>query len=94
MNNINGKRLGLTLGSFAAFLHLVWVVLVALKWAQPLSDFVHRMHFMNNTMTLMPFELGRGILLIVIAFIMGNIIGNLFAYFWNKMGKHASKPSN
>ncbi len=89
MNNINGKRLGLTLGTFAAFLHLVWVLLVAFNWAQAFSDFVHMMHFIDHPMTILPFSFGRAILLIIIAFIVGNVIGNLFAFFWNKMSKYA-----
>ncbi len=84
---MNGKKFGLVLGSFAAFVHLVWAVLVALNWAQPLSDFVHRMHFLNNTMSVMPFDFGRALLLIVIAFVMGNVVGNIFAFFWNKINK-------
>jgi hypothetical protein len=84
---LNGKKLGLTLGSFAAFIHLVWSVLVGLGWAQPFMDFARKMHSMSNPTTILPFDLGRSILLIVIAFIMGNIMGNIFAYFWNKFHK-------
>ena len=82
---MNRKKLGLALGSFAALLHLVWVLLIALGWAQPLMDFVYKMHSMNNPFTVMPFDLWRSIGLIVIAFIMGNVIGNVFALVWNKV---------
>ena len=84
---LNRKKVGLALGSFAAFLHFVWVVLLGLNIAAPLMDFVYRMHGMANPYMLLPFDLGRSVLLIVIAFIMGNIIGNVFAFFWNKFHK-------
>ena len=87
MNQINTKKLGLTLGSFVAFIHLVWVILLWLGIAQPLMDFAYRMHSMPNPYALLPFNLGNSILLIIIAFIMGNIIGNIFGFFWNKFYK-------
>ena len=86
---LNGKKAGLALGSFAAFMHLVWVVLVALNWAQPWLDFVHRMHFISDSHMVMPFDLMRAVELIVLAFIMGNIFGNILAFFWNKFHKTA-----
>ncbi len=84
---LNGKKLGLALGSFAAFIHLVWVILVALNWAQPWINFVYKMHSINNPFMILPFDLTRSVLLIFIAFIMGNIIGNIFALFWNRFHK-------
>ena len=84
-NRRGAKKLGLALGSFAALVHIVWVVLIALGWAQPLMDFVYKMHSMNNPFTVAPFDLGRSVGLIVIAFLMGNIIGNVFALVWNKV---------
>ena len=84
---MNGKNFGLVLGSFAALWHLVWVILIALNWAQPLMDFVYKMHSLNNPLVVMQFDLMRSIGLIVIAFIMGNIVGNVFAIVWNKVHK-------
>lgn len=84
---LNGKKVGLALGSFAAFLHVIWAILVALNWAEPLLDFVYRMHFLQNPFTFMPFDLGRSLLLIILAFIIGNIMGNLFSFFWNRVNK-------
>ena len=84
---MNQRKTGLALGTFAAFVHVVWVFLVALGWAEPWINFVYRMHFINNTFTIMSFDLGRGIGVIVIAFIMGNIVGNIFAFVWNKIHK-------
>ncbi len=81
---MNRIKTGLALGTFAAFGHLVWVILVALKWAQPLSSFVHHMHFLGNTMVFLPFNFGRAIVLIIIAFAMAFIGGFIFATIWNR----------
>ena len=84
---MNGKKVGLILGSFAALIHLVWVLLIALGWAQPFMDFVYRMHSLNNPYMVMQFDLMRSVGLIIIAFIMGNIVGNVLAMLWNKFHK-------
>ena len=84
---MNKRKMGLVLGSFAALMHLAWVVLIAFGWAQPLMDFVYKMHSLNNPFTVMQFDFMRAIGLIVIAFIMGNIVGNVFAMVWNKIHK-------
>ena len=75
------------MGSFAALWHIVWVILIALGWAQPLMDFVYKMHSLNNPLIVMPFDLIRSIGLVVIAFIVGNVVGNVFAMLWNKFHK-------
>jgi len=84
---MNGHKLGLTLGTFSALIHALWSILVAIGWAQPLSDFIHWLHFLGNTMTILPFNFGQAILLIVIAFIAGYALGGVFALLWNKFHK-------
>ena len=84
---MNHKKVGLVLGSFAALVHLVWSLLIAFGWAQPWLDFVYKMHSLNNPFTVASFDLTRSIELVVIAFIMGNIVGNVFAFVWNKFHK-------
>lgn len=84
---MNQHKTGLVLGSFAAFWHLVWVVLVAFGWAQPLMDFIYRMHSLTNPNMVAPFDLMRSVWLIIIAFCVGYVAGNVFAFFWNKIQK-------
>ena len=84
---MDGKKLGLVLGSFAALVHFVWVILIALNWAQPLMGFTYSMHFLNNPFMVMPFDFARSVELVVLTFIIGNIAGNIFAGLWNEFNK-------
>ena len=81
---MSGKKLGLTLGSFLALIHLIWVALIAVGLAQPLMDFVYRMHSLNNPFTVMPFDIGYAVGLVVLTFVMGNVVGHIFAFVWHK----------
>ena len=78
----NKNRLGLTLGIFFAFLHFVWALCVALGIAQMYLDWIFPMHFIGNIFSIMDFNIGNAILLIVIAFIGGYICGWLVAWVY------------
>jgi hypothetical protein len=82
---MNKHKMGLVLGSFVAFVHIVWSVLIAFGWAQPWMDFVLRMHSLNNPYFLLPFDLTRSLGLIILTFLVGYILGNIFAMIWNKL---------
>jgi len=80
---MNGHKLGLTLGSFAGLVHLVWVILVALGIAQPLADWTHKMHFLESSYAVMPFSAGGAIGLVLLALVVGYIVGRILAAIWN-----------
>ncbi len=84
---MNKKKTALVLGSFAGLVHLVWSVAIALGWAQPWMNFVYRMHSLNNPFMVMPFDLGRSVGLIVITFVVGSVVGYIFATLWNHFNK-------
>ena len=84
---MNSHKIGLVVGSFAGFMHLVWSLLVAFGWAQGLLDFIYHLHSLSSPFTVMPFDLGRSALLIIVTFCIGYIIGNIFAFFWKKLHK-------
>ncbi len=84
---MNSHKIGLVVGSFAGFMHLVWSLLVAFGLAQGLLDFIYRLHSLANPFTVMPFDLGRSVALVAVTFIVGYIVGNIFAFFWNKLHK-------
>ncbi|HEY4508975.1 MAG TPA: hypothetical protein VJC13_01680 [Candidatus Paceibacterota bacterium] len=77
----------MTLGAFAGLVHLVWEVMIALGWAQGYLDFVLSMHSLNNPYTVQAFNLGRGIMLVVIACVMGYVVGSVFAVIYNRVHK-------
>ena len=45
MQKLNGKKVGLVLGSFAAAVHAIWAAIVGLGWGQAYLDFIFQSHF-------------------------------------------------
>ncbi len=84
---IQRKKFALVLASFVALGHFVWVILVGLGWAQPLMNFVYRLHFMENPHMIDPFNLGRAIELILLATAVAYVAGIVFATIWNSVYK-------
>ncbi|MBI4155603.1 MAG: hypothetical protein HY507_00005, partial [Candidatus Zambryskibacteria bacterium] len=84
---MNRHKVGLALGAFAGLVHIVWEFLIFLGWAQPLMDFVTNLHSLNNLYTVEPFNLGQAVGLIVLASIVGYIVGFVFATIFNKFHK-------
>ena len=84
---MNKNKVALALGSLMALFHLVWGLFIAFGWAQSMLDFVYNLHSLNNPFTVMPFDLMRTVGLIVFTFIMGYILGYVFAILWNKFHK-------
>ncbi len=80
---LNKNHVGLTLGAFFAFFHLVWLVLVVMGVAKKLLDWVLSLHQMTWSYTVNPFDLGKGIMLLIITFIAGYILGWVLAAIWN-----------
>lgn len=82
---LNVKKTALTLGSFAAFVHLVWAVLVAVGVGQGLVNWKLNMHFLSAPYTVLPFDIVNAVLLIVLAFVGGAVFGAILATLWNSM---------
>ena len=87
MNKLNRNKVGLVLGSFAALMHVIWSVLVALNWAQPFQDFVFEMHFLINPNLVLPFDWATSIELVALASIVGYAVGFVFSTVWNHFNK-------
>ena len=76
-------KTGFVVGAVLGGMHLGWSVLVALKWAQPVADFVFWMHFIKPVYVIENFEIARAAVLIVVTAAIGFLIGALFALIWN-----------
>lgn len=84
MQKLNPSKVGLTLGSLIGLVHLVWSILVALGWAQGLVNFISWAHMMQEPLAMVaPFNAGTAVLLVVITFIVGYVLGTVFALIWN-----------
>lgn len=84
---LNQHKTGLALGALLGLWHLLWALLVAIGWAQPLMDFMFRIHFVQLSHSIAPFGFGRAVLLVFIAFVVGYIVGSVFAALWNWLHK-------
>ncbi|MDO8452773.1 MAG: hypothetical protein Q7S79_03410 [bacterium] len=84
---LNPHKTGLALGAFAGLMHVVWSLAVATGFAKVWLDFVLSIHFLDNPYTILEFNLGQALLLVVVASVVGYAVGNLFALVWNKVQK-------
>lgn len=80
-------KAGLVLGAVIGGWHLCWSMLVALKWAQPVIDFVFWMHFTKPIYVIEPFEIARAAILLIVTAGVGFLIGSVFALVWNALHK-------
>lgn len=80
---------GLSLASF----HVIWILLVAVGWAQALMDFIFKLHMLNSPFQVQPFELSLAIGLIAMTFTIGFICGVIFYFIKNSLsGNYSSLP--
>ena len=87
LEELNKNKIGLILGFLFAIIHFVWSVFVAVfpSGLQSFLDWIFKLHFLNSIYTLTTFNFVNAILLIVVTFVVGYIIGWVFAALWNKM---------
>ena len=87
MHKLNQHRTGVALGSFVAFVHLVWSILLGFGWAQGLLSFIMGLHGISIPYTFTDFSFGTAVALIVVTFIVGYVVGFVFSWIWNKVQK-------
>lgn len=87
MEKLSKAKTGLALGLFLAVVHAAWAILVALGVAQGLIDWVTEMHMMDNPYIVFDFSLGAAIGLLVLTFVIGYVLGWVFAALWNSLRK-------
>lgn len=78
--------LALTLGLFAAVVHFIWLILVATNVAKPMMDWVLQMHHIQFDYTVMPINYVDGLILVVLTFVVGYVLGTILAGFWCLFG--------
>jgi len=77
--NIVKYKVGLAVGAFVALCHLMWLVLVVTGVAQPLMDWILRIHSLNNPFMVQPIDWINSIILLVVTFIVGFVVGWILA---------------
>jgi len=84
---LDPSKMALTLGVLIGGLHLGWSILVALGLAQPLLDFIFSIHMLANPYQVTGFDVTKAGILVVITFMVGYVVGYIFANVWNKVHK-------
>ena len=80
---ISSWRTGFALGAFLGLSHLIWAAVVAFGTAQQLIDFLLRIHFMEMTVHVIPFDPALAGTLVVATSVIGFLVGAAFAAIWN-----------
>lgn len=81
--NVVGLWTGIVIGSC----HALWSALVALGWAQGLIDWIFGLHFILPIFTVIEFKFTTALVLTILTFAVGYIVGYLSTILWNKLAK-------
>lgn len=81
----NPNKVGLVVGTLIAGWHLLWALLVLLRWAQPIIDFIFWAHMIQPIYVIKPFSISASLTLIVITTVVGYAFGFAGALVWNKL---------
>lgn len=79
---VNPHSMGIVFGGFLAIWHAFWAVLVAVGLAQPLLDWVFRLHFLSNPYTVGLFDMGTAATLVIVTSLVGYTAGWVFGSLW------------
>jgi hypothetical protein len=66
-------------------MHLLWALLVASGWAQPLMDLVFWLHFIRPVLVIEEFDPLRAAGLVLFTAAVGYAVGCAFALLWNHL---------
>ena len=90
----NKHKLGLLFGTFLGVWHFAWAWLVLSGMAQWLLDWVFRLHFIQPAYTILPFNLGVAVALILVTSLTGYLSGWVLGAIWNWLRLDASSRNS
>lgn len=61
-----------------SILHLAWVLIVATGWAQPIIDYIFKIHMLSSPFVVQPFSFSFSAQLLAITFGVGCFYGIVF----------------
>jgi len=73
-------------GVFLAVWHALWASLVWLGAAQPLIDFIFRLHMITPPYKIDTFNLGTAAALVAVTAGIGYVVGCVVGFIWNRLG--------
>jgi hypothetical protein len=87
MNTLQPNRTGLVFAVLLGGWHLLWSLLVAVGWAQPLVDFIFKIHFIKPVIVIEQFSIHLALLLVLLTAAIGYVAGWIVALLWNQLHK-------
>ncbi len=85
MNHLNPVRTGLALGAIISGLHILWSLVVLVGLGQAWVDFVTWAHMIHASYVVGQFDIGAALTVIILAAIIGFVVGFAFATVWNRI---------
>lgn len=85
MSYIRPSKIGLMFAVLLGSWHMAWVLLVMVGWAQPLIDFIFRLHFVRPVYVIEEFNPGLAVALIAVTASIGYVMGWMAGVLWNKL---------
>jgi hypothetical protein len=79
------NRVGLVVGTLIGGWHLFWSILVLVRWARPIIDFIFWAHMIQPVYIIKAFNPLPAITLIVVTSVVGYIFGFIGGLIWNKL---------
>lgn len=79
------NKIALAVGLFAASLHAIWALAVAIGVGQMYLDWILPLHFISNLYVVMGFNLLNALFLVIMAFLGGYVAALLFIWFLKVM---------
>lgn len=87
MQKLNQNHVGTALGSTFALAGAVWAIIVAIGSAGAFLRFAMALHFISGPYVIAPFSLGIAVMLVIVAFLAGYILGWVFSAIYNSIKK-------
>jgi len=87
MKKIHPHDVGLILGATVSVMHVVWSLVVFFGLANLYLDFIFSLHFLSNPFVVQPFDWGKAVMLWVITFVAGYLVGWVSGVIWNLLLK-------
>ena len=84
---IHPHTVGLIVGTTVSFMHIVWSLIVMLGLANVYLDFIFSLHFVSNPFVVQSFDWGKAVMLWIITFVAGYLVGWVSGVIWNTLLK-------
>ena len=82
---INTNKVGLVFAVILGGAHVLWALFVLLGWGQPVVNFVFWAHMMQTPPMVGAFDIVASGTLVVVASLLGYIVGYTASSVWNKI---------